>query len=156
MKTHADNRTGLHRTADTPEGGWTFVETIIVIAIILVLTATVGFVAYRSLGSARVAAARSQIDSLSTALTAYLADNLRYPTGDQGLKALREKPTLEPVPENWQGPYLERPVPDDPWGNQYEYVVPGPDGLPYGIRSFGADGLEGGSGQDADIVSWEN
>jgi general secretion pathway protein G len=156
MRTQPENRSRPRRPPDTREGGWTFVETIIVIAIILVLTATVGFVAYRSLRTANIAAARTQIDTFSTALNGYLADNRRYPTADQGLDALWQKPVLEPVPDDWQGPYLERPVPDDPWGNPYEYIVPGPNDLPYGIRSLGADGLQGGDKQDADIVSWEN
>ncbi|MFW6293721.1 MAG: type II secretion system major pseudopilin GspG [Spirochaetota bacterium] len=156
MKTTRAGRGRWAYPAAGPEAGWTFVETIIVIAIILVLTATVGFVAFRSLGTANVAAARSQIDTFSTALNSYLVDNRRYPTEEQGLDALWQRPSLEPVPENWQGPYLERPVPEDPWGNPYEYVAPGPDGLPYGIRSLGADGFPGGEGQDADIVSWEN
>ncbi len=138
------------------EAGWTFVETIIVIAIILILTATVGFVAFRGIANANSAAARSQIDTFSTALNSYLVDNRRYPSQEQGLDALWARPATEPLPPNWSGPYLERPVPQDPWGNEYEYTAPGPEGLPFGIRSLGADGLQGGEGQDADILSWEN
>jgi general secretion pathway protein G len=141
---------------DKREGGWTFIETIIVIAIILILTSVVGVAVFRNIGRAGVAAARSQIDTLSSALNSYLVDNRRYPTQEQGLDALYTKPVLEPVPDDWDGPYLNKPVPDDPWGKPYEYIVPGPNGLPYGIRSLGADGMEGGEGDDADIVSWEN
>jgi general secretion pathway protein G len=67
---------------------------------------------------------------------------------------LGEKPVIEPAPRGWNGPYLARPVPRDAWGHEYEYRTPGPSGLPYGIRSLGADGKEGGDGQDADITSW--
>ncbi len=147
------------RSAQPPrrgEQGWTFVETIIVIAIILVLTATVGIVAFRSLSTANDAAARTQVQTFATALDSYLIDARRYPTEGQGLDALWERPTLEPVPENWDGPYLNRPVPLDPWGNEYVYVVPGPQGLPYGISSLGADGLPGGQDENEDINSWEN
>jgi general secretion pathway protein G len=140
----------------TRDEGWTFVETLIVIAIILVLTSTVGFMAFRYLGSARVAAARSQIETLSLALNAYMLDNDRYPSEGQGLEALWEKPTLAPVPDDWNGPYVSKEIPEDPWGNEYVYNVPGPNGLPFEIRSLGADGIEGGEGNDADISSWQS
>lgn len=138
-----------------PTAGWTFVETLIVIAIILVLTSTVGFMAFRHLGTARVAAARSQIESLGLALNSYMLDTDRYPSEGQGLQALWMQPNLEPVPDNWNGPYLTSELPSDPWGNKYEYRVPGPNGLPFAIVSYGADGLQGGEGSDADISSWE-
>jgi general secretion pathway protein G len=127
-----------------------------VIAIILVLTSTVGFMAFRYLGHARVAAARSQIETLSLALSAYMLDNDRYPSKGQGLEALWKKPVLEPIPESWKAPYLSKEVPSDPWGNEYVYRVPGPNGLPFEIVSFGADGAEGGEGNDADISSWQS
>lgn len=144
------------RASEEPTAGWTFVETLIVIAIILVLTSTVGFMAFRYLGNARVAATRSQIETLSLALNAYMLDNDRYPTEGQGLEALWEKPVLEPVPPSWNGPYLTKELPKDPWGIGYLYRVPGPNGLPFAIMSLGADALEGGEGNDADISSWES
>lgn len=137
------------------EDGWTFMETLIVIAIILILTATVGFMAVGSLEKARTAAAKTQIESLCTALEAYYIDCGNYPDTDQGLLALRKKPESGSVSDGWSGPYLYKNVPKDPWGNDYEYMVPSPDGNPYGIRSFGADGTEGGDGKNADIASWE-
>jgi len=134
--------------------GWTFMETIIVIAIVLILTSVVGFTGIQYLDRARAATARSQIDSFSLALESYYIDCGRYPTEEQGLQALWQKPVIEPVSPNWSGPYVYRRIPSDPWGNPYDYRIPGPDGLPYGIRSFGADGREGGEGKNADITSW--
>lgn len=137
------------------EDGWTFMETLIVIAIILILTATVGFIAVSSLEKSRVAAARTQIESFATALEAYYIDCGNYPTAEQGLSALRKKPESSPSSDRWGGPYLYKDAPKDPWGFEYEYTNPAPDGSPYGIRSFGADGIEGGEDRNADIKSWE-
>lgn len=137
------------------EDGWTFMETLIVIAIILILSATVGFAAINSLEKSRIAAAKTQIESLATALEAYYIDCGNYPTAEQGLAALRKKPETSPSSDSWGGPYLYKDAPKDHWGNEYEYTCPAPDGSPYGIRSFGADGIEGGEGKDADIKSWE-
>jgi len=138
------------------DGGWTFIETLIVIGIILILTATVGFMGFRYLDKAKTVSARSQIETFSLALEAYYLDCASYPSQDQGLSALWQKPSAEPVPPGWRGPYIGKPVPKDPWGNDYEYTVPGPNGPPFGIRSFGADGREGGEGNDQDQSSWEN
>ncbi len=137
------------------EDGWSFMETLIVIAIILILTTTVGFMAVKSLEKSRVAAARTQIESFATAIEAYYIDCGNFPTAEQGLSALRKKPETEPSSDNWGGPYLYKDIPNDPWGNEYEYTSPAPDGSPYGIRSFGADGIEGGEDKNADIKSWK-
>jgi len=138
------------------EDGWTFVETLIVIAIVLILTSTVGFMAFRYVGKAKIVAAKTQIENLSMALDTYFMDNMRYPIEEQGLDSLWEKPILEPVPKDWDGPYLKKNLAKDPWDNDYEYTVPGPNGLPYGISSLGSDGTPGGEGDDRDINSWEN
>jgi general secretion pathway protein G len=136
--------------------GWTFMETLIVIAIVLVLTASVGFVAVNSLDNARRASTQAQIDSFCIALEAYYIDCGFYPSEEQGLGALRNKPTIEPVSEKWNGPYLYKNIPADPWGNLFMYTNPGRDGDHYGISSYGADGTEGGEEKNADITSWEN
>lgn len=141
---------------DDREGGWTFIETLVVIGIILILTASVGFMAFRYLEKAKNVSARSQIETFSLALDAYYLDCGRYPTAEQGLGVLWERPSTEPIPAGWNGPYLSKKVPLDPWGAAYEYIVPGQNGLPFGIRSLGADGREGGEGNDADVSSWEN
>jgi len=135
--------------------GWTLMETVIVIAIILILTSSVGYMAIKYLDKARTATAKGQIEAFCTALESYYIDCGRYPSAEQGLNALWQKPTVQPVSDNWSGPYIYKNIPNDPWGNAYEYTVPGNNGLPYSIRSFGADGREGGSGNDADITSWE-
>ncbi len=140
---------------DDGEDGWTFIETLIVIGIVLILTSSVGVMAVRYLDKARSAAARSQIETYSLALDSYCLDCGKYPTPEQGLAALWDKPHLEPIPGGWSGPYLNKPVNKDPWGNAYEYAVPGPDGLPFGIRSMGADGIQGGEGNGKDVASWE-
>lgn len=138
------------------DDGWTFVETLIVISIVLILTSTVGILSFKYVGKARIVAAKTQIENLSMALDNYFMDNMKYPIEEQGLASLWDKPILEPVPGNWDGPYLKKRPAKDPWGNDYEYVVPGPNGLPYGISSPGADGTPGGEGDDRDISSWEN
>jgi general secretion pathway protein G len=138
------------------EGGWTFIETLIVIAIIMILSSSVGFVAYRYVERAKSVAARNQIETYALALDSYFVDCAGYPTQEQGLRALWEKPTVAPVPEGWNGPYVGKPVQKDPWGGEYQYSIPGASGLPFGIRSLGADGKEGGDGKDRDISSWEN
>ena len=137
------------------ERGWTFIETLIVIGIILILASSVGIIGFRYLDRARVASTKNQIEVLSIGLEAYLLDTGRYPTEDQGLDALWTKPTLEPIPAGWSGPYITKSVEVDPWGTAYEYDVPGPNGLPFGIVSYGADGSAGGGGSDQDIKSWE-
>jgi len=136
--------------------GWTFMETLIVIAIVLILTSIVGFTGIQYLDRARTAAARSQIDSFSLALESYYIDCGRYPTEEQGLEALWKTPSIEPTSPNWMGPYIYKKTPNDPWGNPYEYKIPGPEGLPFSIRSLGSDGREGGEGKNADINSWGN
>jgi general secretion pathway protein G len=140
---------------EDPEAGWTFMETLIVIGIVLILTSSVGVMAIRYLDKARSVSARSQIETYALALDAYYLDCGAYPANGQGLGALWEKPDLEPIPRLWNGPYVNKPVTADPWGNLYEYAVPGPNGLPFALRSFGADGTLGGEGKDGDVVSWE-
>jgi general secretion pathway protein G len=140
-------------TQERPDSGWTFVESIIVITIVLILTGTVAFTATRYVDRARMASAQSQIAELELALQAYYLDTGSYPTAGQGLDALWSRPTLSPVPPQWDGPYVDGRITADPWGNRYEYRVPGVGGLPFEIVSYGADGLAGGTGSDADISS---
>ncbi|MDR2767438.1 MAG: type II secretion system major pseudopilin GspG [Treponema sp.] len=135
------------------EAGWTFMETIIVIAIVLILSSTVGYTAVRNIPRSRIAAAKSQIDSFAAALETYYIDCGRYPGEEEGLEALWTKP--ESAGEGWAGPYLIKKTPADPWGNDYVYRNPGAEGFPYGILSYGEDGKEGGSGNESDISSWE-
>lgn len=136
-----------------PQAGWTFIETIIVIGIVLILTSSVGFMAFRYIDKAKTVTAKSQIENFSMALSTYFLDCRTFPAEDQGIIALWEKPSSDS--EGWDGPYLTKAPGQDPWNNDYEYTVPGPNGLPFGIRSFGADKMEGGEGDNKDVSSWE-
>lgn len=130
--------------------GWTFVETLIVIGIVLILTASVGFMAFKYLDQAKQATARSQIETLALGMNAYYFDCKGFPTTEEGLNALWEKPGTA---TGWNGPYIAKAVPLDPWGHNYQYKNPGPSGLPFEILSWGADGAEGGEGQNGDLSS---
>jgi general secretion pathway protein G len=152
----------MKRTARAPykkgdhEAGLTLVETLIVVGIIVAFATTAVLVMAPYLSTSKNAAAKSQIATFTQALELYNINCGAYPTAEQGLEALCEKPTIEPVPEGWKGSYLsKKAVPKDPWGNEYKYTIPGPEGLPFGIISYGADGLEGGEGDNKDITSWE-
>ena len=131
--------------------GFTLMELLLVLVIIGLLAALVGPALYQRIKPARESVARAQIENFGTALDAFLLDTGRYPTTQEGLKALRVKP--EGV-DKWNGPYLKKDVPTDPWGNPYVYRTPGRNGG-YEIVSYGADGKEGGEGDNADINSWE-
>jgi general secretion pathway protein G len=127
--------------------GFTLLELLVVVAIIGLL---VGYVAPRyfsQVGKSEVQVARAQLDSLEKALDQYRLDTRRYPTAEQGLVALVDRPANEP---NWAGPYLKRAVPNDPWGRPYVYRTPGQKGE-FDLLSYGRDGKAGGSGEDADI-----
>jgi general secretion pathway protein G len=101
---------------------------------------------------ARVTAARTDVNNLMQALKLYRLDNQRYPSAEQGLQALVAKPTVGAIPANWK-PYLDK-LPNDPWGNAYQYVNPGVKGE-IDVYSLGADGQPGGDGKNADIGSWQ-
>lgn len=143
--------------------GFTFVETIAVLAIGTILTAGSAMSATKFIKSAKETAARNQISEFSAALQSYFIDCGRFPTSEQGIKALWQKPSLYPVPENWNGPYVMREPGADPWGTEYEYVnaenanFPSdvPESLPYIIICYGADKEKGGEGNGEDIVSWK-
>jgi general secretion pathway protein G len=132
---------------------FTLIEVMVVVAILAVLAALIVPRVMSRPDEARVVAARQDISSLMQALKLYRLDNLRYPTTEQGLAALVTRPALPPVPSNWKaGGYLER-LPRDPWGNPYQYLYPGVRGE-IDVFSFGADGVAGGEGFDADVGSW--
>ena len=97
-----------------------------------------------------------QIEQLEQAVILYYLDNSEYPTTEQGLTALVEKPSIEPIPKRWrEGGYLEkRKVPNDPWGNPYVYVSPGTHSADFDLESYGADGEDGGEGRYADVENW--
>lgn len=137
------------------EGGFTFLEILIVIMIIGVLTAIVGPNLVSNVGKSKQTAAKDQVRILELALKQYYADTGQFPTTSQGLESLRRKPTTSPVPESWDGPYLDKNVPKDPWGRDYVYVSPGRESdVGYDLYSLGSDGKRGGSGEAADITNW--
>ena len=135
--------------------GFTFIETIVTVSIILILAAVVGFSALRYVERARTASCRSQMEVFRLSLQSYYLDCGQYPTEAQGLSALWEKPIMAPVPDRWDGPYTDRRIPKDPWGYDYVYRNPGENNLPFSIMSYGADGRLGGDGANADIHSWD-
>lgn len=136
--------------------GFTLIELLVVIVVLSVLAAFVAPNVFQHVGTAKDAAARSQIEMLGAALDAYRLDNGRYPTTEQGLEALWREPVLDPRPRNWRGPYLRKAVPLDPWQNPYAYRSPGEvNTWGYDLLSLGADGRAGGEGEDADITNWQ-
>ncbi len=137
------------------DDGFSFAETLAVLAIMLVLSAGVGVAAMKYVAKARVLQARSQIQIYTLALQSYYLDCGVYPTTEQGLNALWEKPYLHPVPAGWNGPYTDRQIQTDPWGNQYMYSRQKTGKTPFVITSYGADGREGGDDNEEDIVSWK-
>jgi len=129
--------------------GFTLLELLVVVVIIGLLA---GFVAPRyfgQVGKSEVNVARAQIDALEKALDQYRLDVGRYPDSEQGLKALIERPQNEP---KWNGPYLRKDVPLDPWGKAYVYKIPG-EKYDFELLSFGKDGQPGGAGEAADITN---
>jgi general secretion pathway protein G len=136
------------------ENGFTLIEIMVVLVIIAIMSALIAPQIMGRVDEARVTAAKQDIRTIETALDFYQMDNFRYPTTDQGLRALVEKP--EPPPPNWRsGGYLKATtVPKDPWGNEYRFIQPGTRGGAYDLYSLGADGETGGEGTDADIGSW--
>lgn len=134
--------------------GFTLIEIMVVIVILGVLAALVVPKVMSRPDEARAVAAKQDVASIQQALALYKLDNMRYPTTEQGLIALVQKPTTAPVPNNWKlGGYLDK-LPKDPWGNPYQYLSPGVRSE-IDIFSFGADGQSGGQGVDADVGNWD-
>jgi len=131
--------------------GFTLIELLIVMVILGLLAALIAPRMIGKIGKSKVKAAKSQIEMLSTALDSFKLDTGRYPTTEEGLKALIENPGIK----GWDGPYLKKKkIPKDPWGNDYIYRCPGEHDT-YDILSYGADGKPGGEGENADLGSWE-
>jgi general secretion pathway protein G len=131
--------------------GFTMMELLIVLVIIGLLAALVGPILFQRINPAKQSVARAQMENFMTALDNYFIDNGQFPNTQQALSVLRTKPEGS---EKWNGPYLKKDIPKDPWGNPYQYRSPGRNGG-YEIASYGADGKEGGENENADINSWE-
>jgi general secretion pathway protein G len=133
--------------------GFTLLELVVVIIVLGLLAAIVAPQILGRVSDARTTAAQTQVELFGTALDNYRLDNGSYPTTEQGLAALRERPSRAPVPTNWRGPYLRKDVPLDPWGKPYIYKSPGERNVSgYDLSSLGRDGKAGGEGEDKDII----
>ena len=130
--------------------GFTLLELLVVMVIIGLLAGYVGPKYFAQIGKSEIKATRAQIDALEKALDQYRLDVGRYPSTEQGLNALMKQPAGE---ARWQGPYLRKDVPLDPWGTAYQYRQPGEHGE-FDLFSFGKDGKAGGDGEAADITNW--
>ncbi len=132
--------------------GFTLLELLVVLGIIAMLAGIVGPQVMKHMGTAKLKAAKVQIEDISTALDMYKLDVGNYPSNQQGLAALVEKPADG---KQWNGPYLRKEkVPVDPWQQEYHYQMPGQHGK-FDLYSYGADDKQGGEGEDQDINSWE-
>jgi general secretion pathway protein G len=137
-----------HRLAG--EEGFTLIELLVVIIVLGLLVGLVGPRLFGRVGQSKQAAAKAQIELLGAGLDQYRLDVGGYPNTSQGIDALQRSPGVP----NWNGPYLKKAVPKDPWGNPYKYRAPGQHGE-YDLWSEGADGAPGGDGENTDIVSWD-
>ena len=147
------NRASARRTRSESKLGFTLLELVVVIIVLGLLAAIVAPQILGRVSDARTTSAETQVALFGTALDNYRLDNGAYPTTEQGLAALREKPTRAPIPTNWRGPYLRKDVPLDPWGKPYIYHSPGErNASGYDLLSLGRDGKPGGEGEDKDVI----
>jgi len=140
----------MYRVINRPQPGFTLLELLVVMVIIGLLAGYVGPKYFAQIGKSEVKTARAQIDALGKALDQYRLDTGHYPATEQGLSALNSAPPNE---GKWAGPYLQKAVPNDPWGKPYQYKMPGEHGE-YDLWSFGKDEQQGGTDDAADIVNW--
>lgn len=137
------------RVRHSGQSGFTLLELLVVVVIIGLLVGYVGPRYFGQIGKSEVTTAKAQIDALEKALDQYRLDTGHYPTTESGLAALVNRPTSEP---KWNGPYLRKDVPLDPWGKAYVYKQPGERG-DYDVLSYGKDGQPGGTGENADLTN---
>ena len=130
--------------------GFTLIELLVVMVILAMLAAIVGPKLFKNVGKGKQSAAKTQIEMLGQALDSYRLDVGRYPNTSEGLNAF----SANPGTEGWDGPYLKKALPNDPWGKPYQYQCPGTHG-DYDLYSYGADGAPGGEGENKDVNSWE-
>jgi general secretion pathway protein G len=139
-----------HKFTVQDERGFTLVEMIVVMVMIVLLASLVAPRLFPKLGKGKQSTAKAQIELLGQALDQFRLDAGKYPTTQEGLNALIADPGIE----KWEGPYLKKGLPNDPWGRAYNYQCPGAHG-DYDLTSYGRDGAPGGEGEDRDVVSWE-
>lgn len=146
----------INKPKRNKETGFTLLEILIVITILGILASLVAVKVMDRPGEARTMKARLDINTLENALKLFKLDNGFYPSTEQGLRALVEKPSIGRIPTNWrEGGYLEKDtIPQDPWNHDYYYMSPGVANADFDLWSYGADGEEGGEGENADVTSW--
>jgi general secretion pathway protein G len=144
---HRFSKLHLHKALS--RSGFTLLELLVVIVIIGLLSGYVGPKYFSQLGKSEVTAARAQIEAFEKALDTFRLDVGRYPLAEEGLSALLTQPAAA---DRWNGPYLKKQIPKDPWGNTYIYRSPGSKS-DFEIISYGKDGQSGGSGDNADITN---
>jgi general secretion pathway protein G len=134
--------------------GFTLIELLVVLLILGMIAGLAGPQVMNYLGEGKTKTAKLQIEEFANTLDLFKIDVGRYPDSQEGLQALVQAPTGQGA-DRWHGPYLKKKnVPKDPWGNDYQYAAPGKHG-PYDIVSLGADGREGGEGENKDVANWE-
>jgi general secretion pathway protein G len=131
--------------------GFTLIEMLVVLVIIGLLAGLVGPKLFSKVDTSKVQTAQTQVKMLKGALETMRLDIGTFPSTEDGLAMLNDPPKDEKLRAKWKGPYLDEALPNDPWGNPYQYSVPGSNGQPFALYSFGADGKKGGEGNDADI-----
>lgn len=151
LDNQTDTNTTRFITQQTAQYGFTLLELLVVMVIIGLLAGYVGPKYFAQIGKSETKTARAQIDALSKALDQYRLDAGHYPSTEQSLSALNSPPSDEP---KWQGPYLQKTVPNDPWGRPYLYKSPGEYGE-YDVWSLGKDGQVGGNDESADVLGWQ-
>lgn len=144
----------MHKRDD--ERGFTLLEIIGVLTLLAAIITLVAPNVIKQTQKGQIKAAYAQVNALKSVINAYYMDNGDYPTTEQGLRALIEKPSIPPIPENWNGPYLEDgKIPKDPWGRELIYKKPGEHNPnSYDLYTLGSDKKEGGEGAAADIGNW--
>lgn len=141
------------RAARSRDAGFSLLELMVVVVILSILALVIVPRVIDRPDQARAARAQSDLAAIASAVKLYRLDNFRYPTTEQGLAALVSRPSSDPVPPNWAtGGYMDR-LPVDPWGRPYQYLSPGVH-EDFDVFTYGADGVSGGSGADADLGSW--
>lgn len=133
------------------QSGFTLIEMLVVMAIIGLLAGLIGPRLFGKVDSSKVQTAETQIKMLRSSLEVLHLDIGRFPNANEGMSLLVNVPQEEKLRLRWRGPYLDQDIPADPWGNAYQYSLPGPKGQPFALYSFGADGKQGGQGNDADV-----
>ena len=138
-------------TCKTANSGFTLLEMLVVLVIIGLLAGLIGPRLFTKVDSAKVQTAQTQVKMLKGTLETLRLDIGRFPTESEGLAMLNAAPTDEKLRSRWRGPYLDEDLPKDPWGNPYQFSIPGAKGQPFALYSLGADGKRGGEGFDADV-----